>query len=81
MKLQEKINAELESLKYERKQALESFENEKKAVIKILTDADPKTVCELEERYQAAINLKKYARRIEIIDAKLRVYNYLNSEE
>lgn len=80
MNIREKIEEELISLNYDKKEALQRFEEAKKELINIITRADAKTISELEEKYQVATDIKRYAKRIEIIDAKLRVYEYLKEE-
>lgn len=79
MNIQEKINDEMRSINYERKNLIERFEEAKDKMIKLIQKATPTVIFEL-EHYQVITDIKRYASEIEILDAKLRVYNYLTDE-
>jgi uncharacterized coiled-coil DUF342 family protein len=79
--MQEKINDEVKTLKYERKNTLEQFEECKKVLAEIIMNADARTIFELEDNNRIYTDIRRYAKRIEEIDTKLRVYNYINSED
>jgi len=74
-----KIQKEKSSLTHNRKENLERFETEKAKVIALLTKATPDMVAKLNE-YTAFSTLNRTAKELEIIDAKLRVINYLEDE-
>jgi hypothetical protein len=61
MSINEKIEEELISLNYDKKEALQKFEEAKKELVNIITKADAKTINELEEKYQVATDIKRYA--------------------
>ena len=81
MTMQEKINDEVKTLHYERKETLERFEESKKLLAEIIIKADARTIFELEDNNRIYTDIRRYAKRIEEIDTKLRVYNYLNKNE
>jgi predicted choloylglycine hydrolase len=80
MTMEEKIKEELLQIKYEKKNLMERFENAKKDIVEIYQKANPQMVCELEEKYQVFTDIKRYAYQIEILNAKLRVFDYLTDE-
>ena len=79
MNMQEKINDELKSIHYEKGELLNRFERAKEKFIKLLQTATPEEICNL-ENYNAVSDIKDCAFKLEILNAKLRVYNYLIDE-
>ena len=74
-----KIKKEKETLTHNLKEKKERFEELKQKSIEILTNATPETIVKLDE-YTAFSTMKRIAKEIEIIEAKLRVVNYLWDE-
>jgi len=74
-----KIKKEKESLTHNLKEDMERFEEQKAKVIEILTKATPETIVKLDE-YTAFSTMKRLTKEIEIMEAKLRVVNYLWDE-
>ena len=80
MTMQEKIDDEVKSLIYKREETLEQFEECKKILTEIIIKADARVVLELEDNNRIYTDIRRYAKRIEEIDTKLKVYNYLNTK-
>jgi len=74
-----KIKKEKESLTFNLKENTQRLEEQKLKVIEILTKATPETVVKLDD-YTAFSTMKRLAREIEIMEAKLRVVDYLWDE-
>lgn len=79
MNIQEKINDELQTIEDNKKDLIEKFEEAKSKFIKLLQDATPETICNLEQ-FQEVSHTKYYASLIEILNTKLRVYKYLTDQ-
>lgn len=74
-----KIQNEKETLTHNLNENMERFEDLKQMVIDILAKATPETIVKLDD-YTAFSTMKRTAKEIEIIEAKLRVVNYLWDE-
>jgi len=74
-----KIKEEKLTLTYNLKEKKQRFEEEKAKAIEILNKATPETIVRLDD-YTAFSTMKRYAYEIEIMEAKLRVVDYLWDE-
>jgi len=74
-----KIKEEKLTLTHNLKDNMKRFEEEKAKAIEILTKATPETIVRLDD-YTAFSTMKRLAREIEIMEAKLRVVDYLWDE-
>lgn len=79
MTVSDKIKNEFESLSYNKERCEEHFNEAKLRTSELIINSDSKLINEL-ENYTVYSDLRKYAKELEEIKAKLRVLNYLIEE-
>ena len=75
-----KIENEFKQVTYDKKKAVEEFKKQKQTLINLINEADSEVIVSI-ENYIAYINIKRTAKRIEEINAKLRVFDYIMENE
>jgi hypothetical protein len=72
-----RVKEELITLEYNKKKYTEKLEEAKAEVIKIIEKAKAIDIIDLELKYCAFNDLKRYAQELHEIDVKLRTINYV----
>ena len=73
----DKITEERLTINSDKKRLTEWFERAKENVIELISKGTPETITKLED-YTEYGNMRRYAMELEIVNAKLRVINYIS---
>jgi hypothetical protein len=78
--MNERVKEELITLNYDKEEYTEKLRQAKVEVIKIIEKSNTTDIIELESKYCAFTDMKRYAQKLNEIEVKLRTIKYIIGE-